>query len=810
MQLTVDQALQKAIAAHQEGKLQDAERFYRAILEVQPAHADANHNLGVLAVSVSNPEAALPLFKKALDANSGVEQFWCSYIDCLIKTNSFAEAKIAIDDGKQAGVAESQLALLKQELQLVEQGSESSKKLPSSFKEKREQQRKKKRGEKQVVEGRSPSQQQIDTLFDHYQANRLPAFEALASSMTEEFPEHHIGWKALAIALKKSGRLSESLAPMRRTAELCPEDAEAHSNLGVTFLELGRLEESEESLQKAVALKPDYAEAHFNLGNTLRERGRVLEALTSYGLAISHRPDYVSALANFGSVLQESRFSSSAPNLYSPLTTLFSAGNFVRPKQVAKAVMSLLSHDPVIRNLLAHISSLKDLESALSAIDALNHLPLLHCFMRICSLPDLQMEQAFTAIRSVLLINIEELEATSELTHFLTTLSLHCFVNEYVYAEAAEETAAVARLEAGIACSIEREEQPSLMQILCLSSYRPISRYGWSERLNVLDELEELNARLIREPIQEEQMAASIPALSCVSDRVSRSVRSQYEKNPYPRWLKLSVPVQAKSVTQICEDLSLRLCCEAMENFDCPQILIAGCGTGQQAIETASRFANCSVTAVDLSSASLAYAKRKSAELEISNIQYLHADILELGELQQEFDVIESVGVLHHMRDPMAGWAVLAELLRPGGLIKIGLYSQMARQSVANVRDEIASQRIGSSEEELRQFRESLIRSHSGRYSQIKMSDDFFSLSEFRDLLFHVQEHCFTLPEIRCRLVDLGLRFCGFENKKIRAHFMKHHGAQADINDLQLWHELEESAPTTFAGMYQFWCQKPC
>ena len=304
MQLTVDQALQKAIAAHQEGKLQDAERFYRAILEVQPAHADANHNLGVLAVSVSNPEAALPLFKKALDANSGVEQFWCSYIDCLIKTNSFAEAKIAIDDGKQAGVAESQLALLKQELQLVEQGSESSKKLPSSFKEKREQQRKKKRGEKQVVEGRSPSQQQIDTLFDHYQANRLPAFEALASSMTEEFPEHHIGWKALAIALKKSGRLSESLAPMRRTAELCPEDAEAHSNLGVTFLELGRLEESEESLQKAVALKPDYAEAHFNLGNTLRRTGQLTLAERSYRRALSLKTGYFKAHCNLGVTLQ--------------------------------------------------------------------------------------------------------------------------------------------------------------------------------------------------------------------------------------------------------------------------------------------------------------------------------------------------------------------------------------------------------------------------------------------------------------------------------------------------------------------------
>jgi thioredoxin-like negative regulator of GroEL len=54
MELTVDQALQQGIAAHKEGKLQDAERLYRAILQAQPKHPDANHNLGVLAVAVGN------------------------------------------------------------------------------------------------------------------------------------------------------------------------------------------------------------------------------------------------------------------------------------------------------------------------------------------------------------------------------------------------------------------------------------------------------------------------------------------------------------------------------------------------------------------------------------------------------------------------------------------------------------------------------------------------------------------------------------------------------------------------------------
>ena len=61
MELTLDQTLQQGIAAHNVGNLQEAERLYRAILESQPAHPDANHNLGLLAVSVNQAEAALPL-----------------------------------------------------------------------------------------------------------------------------------------------------------------------------------------------------------------------------------------------------------------------------------------------------------------------------------------------------------------------------------------------------------------------------------------------------------------------------------------------------------------------------------------------------------------------------------------------------------------------------------------------------------------------------------------------------------------------------------------------------------------------------
>ena len=109
MELTIEQALQQGVTAHREGKLQEAERLYKAILHSQPEHPDANHNLGILAVSVNKAKVALPLFKTALDANPKIERFWLSYIAALIKEKQFENAKQVIDQSKKKDVAEEKL-----------------------------------------------------------------------------------------------------------------------------------------------------------------------------------------------------------------------------------------------------------------------------------------------------------------------------------------------------------------------------------------------------------------------------------------------------------------------------------------------------------------------------------------------------------------------------------------------------------------------------------------------------------------------------------------------------------------------------
>ena len=140
--------------------------------------------------------------------------------------------------------------------------------------------------------------------------------------------------------------------------------------------------------------------------------------------------------------------------------------------------------------------------------------------------------------------------------------------------------------------------------------------------------------------------------------------------------------------------------------------------------------------------------------------------------------------------------------------MKIGLYSELARQHITEVRKEITLRKVSTSETDIKKFRQSLIDSHDEHHQQLTKSSDFFSLSTLRDLIFHVQEHRFTLPQIKKCLDELGLKFCGFTTKDAISNFRKLHREEADIYDLALWHQYEERNPSAFIGMYQFFCQK--
>ena len=133
--------------------------------------------------------------------------------------------------------------------------------------------------------------------------------------------------------------------------------------------------------------------------------------------------------------------------------------------------------------------------------------------------------------------------------------------------------------------------------------------------------------------------------------------------------------------------------------------------------------------------------------------------------------------------------------------MKIGLYSELARQPHIKVRNDINEQGIEPIDIKMKLFRDKIIKSKEEHLKIIRERLDFFSLSSLRDLLFYVQEQRFTIPQIKKCLNDLGLKFCGFETKEI---FLN----TDDTYDLDKWQAYEEANPRAFSGMYQFWCQK--
>ena len=201
---------------------------------------------------------------------------------------------------------------------------------------------------------KSPSNSQINILLDFYQKHEFVEAEKQAIFFTQEFPYHQLGWKVLGILLGQKGKNNEALIANKRSVELSPNDAEAHTNLGNSLSALGRMNEAEISYKNAIKIKPDFAEAHSNLGVTLERLRRTEEAFRSYVKALNLKPDFIIAKINLSRILKRIRFKSSNPELYPLLTNLLTSGNITRPKDISACILSLLKNIVLSETFQSH------------------------------------------------------------------------------------------------------------------------------------------------------------------------------------------------------------------------------------------------------------------------------------------------------------------------------------------------------------------------------------------------------------------------------------------------------------------------
>jgi 2-polyprenyl-3-methyl-5-hydroxy-6-metoxy-1,4-benzoquinol methylase/Flp pilus assembly protein TadD len=421
---------------------------------------------------------------------------------------------------------------------------------------------------------------------------------------------------------------------------------------------------------------------------------------------------------------------------------------------------------------------------------------------------DFELERLLTAIRRGLLQHAIEdglQPVDDDGFEFLCALAQQCFLNEYVFALGDIERTHVQQVEDRIGAALGAGAAIAPLDLIVAASYLPLHKLPGASSLLARswpDAIDRLLTQQIREPLEEDSDRKDIRALTPIDDTVSLQVQNQYEESPYPRWT--AVPqIEPTTVAHFLRDRLNIVPLSWPQSTVGVDILIAGCGTGSHSIDSALRFPQAHVLAIDISRASLAYARRKSRALGLTNIEYGQADILKLASLGRRFDVIETVGVLHHLADPAAGWRMLLSLLRPHGLMLVGLYSATARQSLAAARAFIAER--GYRATDIRACRQELIQ----RFGMPPFRD-FSSTSGCRDLLFNVMEHQFTIPQIEAFLDANGLTFLGFEQlpPDVLWHFQQQFPDVGALRDLDSWHSFEQSHQLTFGNMYFFWLQK--
>jgi SAM-dependent methyltransferase len=267
-------------------------------------------------------------------------------------------------------------------------------------------------------------------------------------------------------------------------------------------------------------------------------------------------------------------------------------------------------------------------------------------------------------------------------------------------------------------------------------------------------------------------------------------------------------PAQVEPVTlaqYVAETTSANLPSPQSDTID---VLVAGCGSGWHAIALTQRLQGTNVLAVDLSRASLAYAKlRMPAELS-HRLTFAQADIETIDGIGRNFDLIDASGVLHHTADTFASWRKLLGLLRPGGLMHIGLYSARARGEIAQAQGYLRQHGYSATPADIRRCRGDLL---ANGFAQLAGVNDFYTTSECRDLLFHAQEQRVSIPELAAFLARENLEFLGFEfPPAARTGLRRTFEASGwSWRDLARWHELEDRNPSLFLAMYHFWVRKP-
>ena len=624
-----------------------------------------------------------------------------------------------------------------------------------------------------------------------------------------------------------------------------PNNLNIKLNIGSLLFNTGEVDLALKYFDKAIEIQPNFILAYFNKGIILNSQKKYQDAVKCFEKVIEIDPKNINAYNVLGIILQEiGEFRKSlsylkksieiSPNDLRVVNTLLNLLRSIKlsnlsdknSSELVELFIFLFNKDTIdhnelfnnARNLIFFQDDQINFENLLKSgvsllsdkdIKKILNKKLFHLLLQKSLVRDKFLEKFLYLIRKEILLQIHNKEnSIKELYDFIASNAEQSFLNEYVVFQSDMEIKIINDLKT----KVENDKNINELEILILACYLPLnsSKIINNKLINYISVSPLFNDLIklhIKDPLKEAELKKGINSFDDISDNVSKKVKDQYEENPYPRWRYTNITPKNDFLSILNNAIRPNKINTNNQNI-AENVLIAGCGTGQQLVSKTS-YANSNIVAIDLSLSSLAFAKRKMQELNQKNIEFLQGDILSLNSLNKKFNVIECVGVLHHLKDPDEGLRILLNILEPKGYLKLGLYSEYARKHIIELKKFVQKHKFESNIRDIRNFRElAKNNNNDNSFKKINFNFDFYSTSSLRDLIFHVQEHRYTIPKIQDLLKKFDLEFLGFTNSSIKKEYSKIYPKDLKNTSLENWNNFEINNQDSFREMYQFWVKK--
>lgn len=696
--------------------------------------------------------------------------------------------------------------------------------------------------------GGGPAPGSADHLFDlavmHHRAGRLPEAESLYRDSLTLDPDHVDSLNCLGILAHQCGQNDAALELIGRAIKLQERNAQFHYNLALVLAASGRMDEAVTHNRRAIALKPDYTDAHTNLASTLASQGKWSEAEVHFRRTLSQSQQSPLAYSNLAGALQAQGKSDEALGVLArgisvaendDLKALFALGlqeqrtvpkvdrlralveraiteGWARPHDLAGFATLLIKQSETVRHALPRADDSQPATSAqeLSGARGLAALAgdqLLQTLLVSTPVCDAELERLLTIARHAALdlaTSSNKAAVSDDILKACGALAEQCFINDYAF-DRRSEMPRVAALREEVAAALAAGTPVAPIAIATLACYLPLYSIPGAEKLAEQtwpEPVARLVVRQIREPAQEQQLRSSIPVLT------AEQIPDAPAAEPSPRWVRPAMLSRTMPFDEFIRMQFPQTMAAPLGKAEA-DILVVGCGSGRDTVEMARWCVGAQVLAVEPRSANLCYARRKSDELQVANVEYAQAELTALASLGRTFDVVEAATSARYFADPIAGWRELASLLRPGGFMHLGLLRTNGREAIHAARALVAERGYGPVADDIRAARQDFLALDADAPAkEIARSADFSTLGELRELLFPAHNREGTIADIKAALESSGLSFVGF-NDAPYGDYAKRFPDDKAMTDLENWQIIETEKPTAFGPIYQFWVQKP-